>query len=277
MKKKTTTKMVKANATRPSISLRDSKERLRLMLRKKSYKEELSKLPDNVVNLVNLLLQSRDRVNSATYEIIAIWNKLRTHEKYWVELSFPSEASFLAHYCLPDGGTLAMWTAMVQLFDQSTFILLGEHPLVYLMGSVEEYQGDPEQRKKDYADLFHSYCRQHRTFSRQTFFAAVREFVVERYEKPLASAAGLGHDAWLKQKSKKLGRPPLQIAGSVSYDSTNAALVQPILSLSVTDLEALRSLFLYFKKLENLARSKIDEAELPQKPMEPDFLRKILP
>ena len=263
--------------TRPTMPLKDSQNRLRLRLRKQSYKEELSKLPDDVVSLVRLLVQSRDRANSAIYEILTIWNKLRTHEKYWVELGFPSEASFLAHYGLPDGGTLATWTVMVQLFDQSTFILLGEHALVYLMGSIEEYQGDPERRKKDYADLFHAYCRQNHTFGRQTFFAAVRAFVVERYENPLAAAAGLSHGEWLKQKSKRLGGVRLQIAGPAPHGSANVEPTQPVLSLSEADVEALKNWIHYFQTLEDLVRSKIGEVELPPKPAQPEFISKIQP
>jgi hypothetical protein len=256
---------VPAVATRPTVSLRDSQNKLRLRLRKQSFTEELSKLPDDTAALVQLLVQSRERAHSAIYEILTIWNKLRIHEKYWVGLGFPSEAAFLAHYGLPDGGTLATSTAMVQLFDQSTFILLGEHTLAYLTGSVEEYQSDPAQRKADYADLFRSYCRQNNTFSRSTFFAAVRAFVVERYEKPLATAAGLSHNDWLKQKPKRLGGAQLQIAGSA------------VLSLSGTDIEALRGLMHYVEKLENLVRSRIGETELPPKPAQLEFISKIQP
>jgi hypothetical protein len=259
-----------AIATRPAMPLKDSKNRLRLQLRQHNYKEELSKLPGDVPTLTKLLIQSRDRANNAIYEILTIWNKLRTHEKYWVELGFPSEASFLAHYGLPDGGTLATWTVMVQLFDQSTFILLGEHALVYLMSSIEEYQHSPEQRKIDYTDLFRSYCSQHSTYSRPTFFAAVRAFIVERYEKPLATAAGISHGEWLKQKSKRLGLAQLKIAGSAANDSLS-------LSLSRTDVEALMSLIHYFERLEDLVRSKIGEAELPPKPARPDFISRIHP
>jgi hypothetical protein len=263
-------KVSPAVAIRPTMPLKDSQNKSRLRLRQQNYKEELSKLPDDVVSLTKLLVQSRDRANSAIYEILTIWNKLRTHDKYWVELGFPSEASFLAYYGLPDGGTLATWTVMVQLFDQSTFILLGEHALVYLMGSIEEYQGDSEQRKKDYADLFRSYCRQHSTFSRPAFFAAVRAFVVKRYEEPLAEAAGLSHGEWLKQKPKRPGAAQLQIAGPVASESL-------VLSLSGTDIEALRSLIDYIERLEELVRSKIGEAEMPPKPVRPDFISKIQP
>ena len=248
------------------MPLKDSQNRLRLRLRKQSYNEELSKLPNDVVSLVKLLVQSRDRANSAIYEILSIWNKLRTHQKYWTGLGFASEAAFLGHYGLPDGGTLARWTMMVQLFDQSTFILLGEHSLVYLMGSIEEYQDDLEQRKKDYADLFRSYCRQNTTFSRPTFFAAIREFVVENYEEPLAAMAGLNHEEWLKQKPKRLGAMQ-QIAGPASRDQ--------VLTLSEVDVEALRKLIHYVQTLEDLVRSRIGETELPPKPAEPEFISKI--
>ena len=231
-------------------------------MRRQNFKEELSTLPNDLVSLVRLLIQSRDRANGAVYEILTIWNKLRTHEKYWVELRFPSEASFLAHYGLPDGSTLAAWTAMVQLFDRSTFVLLGEHALVYLMGSIGEYQDNLEQRKRDYAYLFQTYSRQHSNYSRPTFFAAVRAFVVERYEKPLAAAAGISHDEWLKQRPKRLGNGSLQIA-------------DPVLFLSEQDIKALKSLVHYLQTLEDLVRSRIGETELPPKPAQPDFFSKI--
>lgn len=277
MKNKVKVAVSPAIAKRPTMPLKDSQSKLRLRLRKQSYTDELSRLPDDVGSLTKLLIQSRERANSAIYEILIIWNKLRTHEKYWAELGFPSEASFLAHYALPDGGTLATWTVMVQLFDQSTFILLGEHALLYLMGSIEEYQRNPEQRKRDYADLFHSYCRQQHIFSRQTFFAAVRGFVAERYEKSLAKAVGLSHGEWLSQKSKRLVGAQPQIAGPVSNEPVNPEFAQPVLFLSGTDVEALRSLIYYVERLEELVRSKIGESELPPKPAQPGFLSKIQP
>ncbi len=262
--------VVGVEVQRPQLSLR-SKNKLRLNLRKMDFHKELdSQLPSDITELVELLLQSRSRVNGATYEIVSVWNKLRKYDRYWVNLRFHSEAHFLAHYCLPDGSTLATWTGIVELFDRDTFILLGEEVLVYMMKYVSQYQSSSEERKKDYQTIFTSYCRRHDEFSRVEFFKEVRNFAAKKYEEALAANAGLTHGEWLKKRSEsKVITPHFGTANPTEdffTDLPRNLKMRELRLLLNQNRSLLQDLATYAKKLEELVIGLVGEEKLPEKP-----------
>jgi hypothetical protein len=262
---------------RPSILLKDGKKnKIRLRLRKMSFERELNELPTDLKALVELLIQSRSRANGTVYETVTIWNKVRRYEKYWTLFipSFNSEAHFLSNYLLPDGATLGRWTVMVELFDKTTFILLGEEVLLRMMEMVGQYQSGTDERKRDYEIIFGRYCREHDAFDRVAFNAIVRNYVIERYEKQLAKAAGVSHQIYLKEIAKQSRD---KSAHRSTVKASEKQVVPPTVqrdfnwkqdecSYCSTKTEIIQSFIAYTRKLEDIIRKDSGDERLPLKP-----------
>jgi hypothetical protein len=221
--------------SRPVISLRSPRNKVRLHLRKIDFKKELEKLPSDTRALIELLIQSRSKVNGGIYETVTIWNKLRSYDKYWINFQFKSETQFLAYYCLPDGATLAHWTILVELFDHDTFVLLGDEVLLYMMRWVGQHQTDVEQRKRDYQAIFERYCRINETFNRAAFYEVVRNYTTERYGK------------------------------SKLVSKTSRTILSPSKSRSLLQTQVIKDFLDYTRELEKLLAVN-HEIVLPEKP-----------
>ncbi|GEM_PF-6670006 len=257
---------------RPLIPLNDGKGKIRLKLRKTSLQKELDELPSDSKSLIELLIQSRARVNGGIYEVVTIWNKLRRQDQYWRPFGFHSEPQFLAHFGLPDGSMLATWTIMVEIFDRATFILLGDATLLFLTKWVSQYQADLAEKKRDFEAIFDRYCRERNDFDRSAFYQIVQTYVEDRYEKPLAKSAGMTHEKWLQNRRKP------RIGGSKKPSHTEG-LCEPLSSNQELMLHShdkycgqcarkatLIKLFVdYTNQLEYIIRERLSEGSLPER------------
>jgi hypothetical protein len=245
-----------------------------------AFQKELEELPSDMKALIELLIQSRSRINGGIYETVTIWNRLRNYDNYWLNFRFDSEAQFLAHYCLPDGTTLAQWTVMAQLFDRATFVLLGDEVLLYMMRWVGQYQAGADERKKDYEIIFDRYCRAQDDFNKLAFYDVVRKYVIERYEKPLAKQAGMSHVEWLKHRAKqargKIFRPQVVDASRAQFRSPKVqrdfAWKQDECPYCSTKTQIIQNFIAYTRQLEQLVAKSQSEVALPKKP---DNLRSL--
>lgn len=254
---------------RPLIPLKDTKGQVKLRLRRADLQKELDKLPSDTKSLVELLIQSRDRVNYGIYETVTIWNKLRLTENYWRTFNFNSEPMFLAHYGLPDGTLLATWTVLVELFDRATFIMLGDATLLFMMRWVSQYQSDFEKRREDFQAIFERYCRERNDFDRNTFYSVVQMYVAEKYEKPLARTAGLSHEKWLQTKGR-MGKkgPKKPRAAGPDRESIELELVTPHGNQCrhcTVRATIIRQFLSYTQQLEYIIREKLSSDVLPSK------------
>ncbi|HLD63810.1 MAG: hypothetical protein A3C11_01185 [Candidatus Sungbacteria bacterium RIFCSPHIGHO2_02_FULL_49_12] len=175
------------NGSHPVIALEDEDgKKLRLQLRMMSFRQELSSLPQDAAELHKMLITARGKKNETIYQMVLIWNKLASkHKNYWTAMHFASEPEYLAYYGLPDGNTLAQWTVMVNLFNRTTFVLLGDEALSFMMHAVGEFQTNAEMRKKDYGEIFDHYCREHESFDKTAFYDVVWKFVQNRYKEQI--------------------------------------------------------------------------------------------
>ncbi len=262
---------------RPPIPLKDGKNKIRLQLRKMSFQRELDGLPSQLKALVELLIQSRSRGNGSIYERVIIWNRLRSlNPRYWAEFTEPfrSEADFLTAYSLEDGAKLGRWSAMVELFDQSTFILLGEEILNYMMSAVSQWQTNPDDKKRDYATIFQRYCRSNDAFDRLSFYGVVREYVFERYEKPLAKDRGMSRKEWLRdQAKKKTGKKSHLEVIKAAKGQTLAPRLQRDFAWKQDECHycgvktnIIRDFQRYVQALETFAKNHAGDDPLPEKP-----------
>jgi hypothetical protein len=254
------TAIIGQGVQRPIIPLKDKGNKIRLRLRRTSLERELDELPSDLKSLVELLIQSRARVNSGIYETVAIWNKLRNYEKYWQQFQFNSEAQFLAHFCLPDGSLLASWTVMIQLFDRATFVLLGDEVLLYMMRWVSQYQTGADERRKDYEIIFDRYCKRYDSFNKLAFYDVVRRYFAERYEKQLAKEAGVSHEKWLKQRAKKAHRNK-----NKTDSQKDIILVGDKCASCSTKETIINHLLKYAYELEHIIKERLNEEVLPKK------------
>jgi hypothetical protein len=261
---------------RPLILLKDGKNNIRLRLRKVSFLRELEELPSNQKALVELLVQSQARINGGIYETVVIWSKLNQYDKYWTnfEPRFSTEAQFLAHYNLPDGAMLHHWKVMVEVFDKATFILLGENAMMYMMRQIDQYQDNVDEKKRDYAAILATYSRTHDNFDRLAFFDGVRRYVIEKYEKPQAKAAGVQHKVWLQQKAKQANGKATRVK---VVDAPKGQTVQPRVQSDFAwkqdechycsvKTDIIRDFIRYTQQLEAFAKAHAGEDQLPEKP-----------
>jgi len=259
------TAVISRQSQRPVIRLKDKDKKVRLRLRQSSFQVELNKLPESTRPLVELLIQSRTRTNGSIYETVVIWNKLRTHDRYWKSFDFASEAQFLAHYGLPDGLMLASWTVMINLFDRATFVLLGEDVLLYMMRWVTQFQSNASERRKDFENIFNRYCRQHDSFDKMSFFDTIRLYTAERYPSSDTAKPLLGTGRGRRGKSKKayaLAMRELFFQNEkCSLCSSHKTLIKQFVS--------------YIQQLECIVREKLGEDMLPKKGDDLQELTKI--
>ena len=198
--------ITKAAWDKPPISLVDpaTGDKIRFQLRQMSFARELRDLPSDMLELNRGIVADMQASKARVYDAVMKWNKLRVHEKYWKSFEFSAEAEYLAYYNLPDGNTLGGWTLMVNLFDRTTFVFLGDEVLSYMMRTVGEYESDTDQRKKAYQAIFDGYCDAHDSFDRPRFYETIRAYVAEKYEKPQARVEGVSIEKWRKQRSANL-------------------------------------------------------------------------
>ena len=168
----------------------DTGEKVKLRLRRMSFAREISALPSDILEIHKILVEGRRSKNESIYVIVSAWNKLSIYEEYWKSFNFTSEIEYLTYYGLPDGSTLAGWTVMVNLFDKSTFVLLGEQVIAFMMRLVGHFEKNPDKRKQAYQSIFDNYCSLYDNFDKNSFFEILRKFIRKNYEEPLAEQAG---------------------------------------------------------------------------------------
>lgn len=186
----------------PLVDL-DTGEKIKLRLRRMSFRREISSLPSDMLQLHELLISRRGERNAAIYNMVACYEKLRVYPDFWTTFQFSSESEYLAYYALPDGRTLAAWLVMVNLFEKATFILLGDDVLSYMLRAVGQHEESPDGRKKAYQEIFNRYCSLYDSFDKTAFFDVMRRFVQETYEQPQAEAAGLKHEEWTRLQHQR--------------------------------------------------------------------------
>lgn len=168
----------------PPIQLVDENgNKIKLRLRRMTFEREIDHLPADLMELHNLLATQRANQNENKYMMVAAWCKFKRYHQYWKSFHFQSEQEYLAYYDLPEGTTLGQWEVMVNLFDKTTFNLLGDVVLSWMIRLVAYYQSDTDERKKDYQAIFDQYCRIHEAFDKTTFFRTARNYVADKYEK----------------------------------------------------------------------------------------------
>jgi hypothetical protein len=272
----TTTAVALSTVNQPPIPLLDpdTGKKVKLKLRHMSFARELDSLPSELLKIHQLLIESRASLNQNTYLMVAAWNKLRIYDHYWTSFKFGSEDEYLAYYGLADGTTLAGWTIMVSLFDRSTFVLLGDEVLSFMMRSVGEYQPDTDERKKDYQKIFDLYCAMRDSFDKSTFYRTVRDYVLQKYEKALASEAGLPVEKWQQQRSiqSKGSRKRRQVVAAASKQTFGPHLASDfvwqseVCSYCVAKAEAIKLFQEYVGELEKIVSTKLGRRYLPKKP-----------
>lgn len=256
----------------------DSGEKIRLQLRTMAFAKELRGLPSDMLKVHELLIVQRSERNANTYAMVAAWNKLRVHDRYWTTFHFTSEAEYLAYYGLPDGTTLAAWTVMVNLFDKPTFVLLGDEILSYMMRTVGEYQENTDERKNDYQTIFDRYCDLNDTFDKTAFYDMIRRYVVEKYEEPRAKAESISLEEYRKKRQADARGTTLRrqvvdvgIKGPDAHDNgprveQDFAWKRELCAACRDKLAIIEAWQHYAEELEALIRKKMPRQRLPAKP-----------
>ncbi len=119
-----------------------------LGVRKTTLRSELVSLPNDLTELLTLMNDARLKHNSNQYKLVLIWIKLSHYDRYWTSFGYGSEVTFLAAFGLSDGHTLALWRNLVELFDETTFCVVGPEALATLQRRVGEKVEDANERKR---------------------------------------------------------------------------------------------------------------------------------
>ncbi len=257
----------------------DSGRKIRLQLRKMAFSKELRDLPSDMLKVHELLIEQRSNRNANTYAMVAAWNKLRVHDHYWTTFHFTSESEYLAYYGLPDGSTLAAWTVMVNLFDKSTFVLLGDEVLSYMVRIIGEHQDNTEERKKDYQAIFDLYCNRHETFDKTAFYDTIRCYFMQKYEEPRAKAEAVSLEEWRRRRSARTRgtalrrhvvdvgvRSPSSKTGEGARVEQDFVWKREMCASCKEKLEIIEAWQHYAEELETVIRKHLGRQKLPKKP-----------
>lgn len=252
------------------------KVKLKLQLRHMSFSREIAALPSDLLQLHKILMKHRSNRNVDLYMIVSVWNKMRVYERFWESFKFSSEAEFFAYYDLPDGATLGRWTVLVELFDKTTFVLLGETVLLFMTELITKYQEDTDIRKKDYDAIFENYCKDHDSFDRTSFYRVVRHYVEEKYAKLFQQKApeNASDNKTIAKDAQKVGtrwvRKIKPVSSTQAYGprlSKDFAWQEQKCSTCVSHVQRQEDMLKHIRKLESLIERRLGAKAVPERPV----------
>lgn len=209
-------------------------------------------LPEDALSLITLAISERQKGLDSRYQMVLIYRKIKSQGKFWIAFGYRTLDELLVSLDLPNGGQLARWEQLVELFSKDTFLLIGDEALSYMTSLVGQYQLKAQLRKRDYQSIFEGYCREHSSFDRASFYQHINSYVNNLYSG---------------SKAVRTRRKPARKASNIYQPKLNRDAMRPAGCLQCEENRRLvTALSSYISTLEGVIRRELGERYVPARP-----------